>query len=615
MVRSISFLFSLPSATEQQTFIATTSPDAESNISAFVKRVKQIATKLEKIGIIISPHDNGPPSPVQQLNDLVQQLCQQAVDIEYEVSRQPVILDQRLNGLRNLVYVSFDSTDGGEQIVQLVRRNASTLQSLDVLESTLTNVNGLILNDDGGYMQYPCLHTLKFSGRRGPDVPRLLVFPGAVPFPNLRKLSIGLKCLFGDDTLFRGNAATLETLSLSPSPTSARVIREYRVFTPVSHPKLQYVRFGVSSDSEPNLFDTDVEYLRFVLSIGPNAHVRAIYDRFVGLEFQSLIPAFGEHTCIQVLALEANDIIECGGQHFTKHAYLRISYSAVLTGVLARLLASEPYCQAVFPQVESIQLNLAKGGALSGLDDVECRQNVSKFVGRIKSMFPNAEMCSISNTMFCLPEEDNATKHYSQLVTELAQNARRIKYYTSNEMFSIGTLVNLSNLTHLVYSECNSTNAFIQLVLNNASTLQVLNLDLDNPELFTQFVHTDTGMQVAYPCLHTLKSICTSDNIIERRCSPLHTPFPNLTHLTMTHSYPFTNDALFRGNSTYMQHLAMHLDVIDLLILDRSGVFEKNKFSKLSVLDLDINLIDQPFNLEFGQRICRIPLKIATGIE
>ncbi|KAJ2107748.1 hypothetical protein GGI16_001413 [Coemansia sp. S142-1] len=304
MVRSISFLFSLPSATEQQTFIATTSPDAESNISAFVKRVKQIATKLEKIGIIISPHDNGPPSPVQQLNDLVQQLCQQAVDIEYEVSRQPVILDQRLNGLRNLVYVSFDSTDGGEQIVQLVRRNASTLQSLDVLESTLTNVNGLILNDDGGYMQYPCLHTLKFSGRRGPDVPRLLVFPGAVPFPNLRKLSIGLKCLFGDDTLFRGNAATLETLSLSPSPTSARVIREYRVFTPVSHPKLQYVRFGVSSDSEPNLFDTDVEYLRFVLSIGPNAHVRAIYDRFVGLEFQSLIPAFGEHTCIQVLALE-----------------------------------------------------------------------------------------------------------------------------------------------------------------------------------------------------------------------------------------------------------------------------------------------------------------------
>ncbi|KAJ1884094.1 hypothetical protein LPJ71_009838, partial [Coemansia sp. S17] len=216
MVRSISFLFSLPSATEQQAFIATTSPDAESNIGAFVKRVKQIATKLDKIGIILSPHDNEPPSPIQQLNDLVQQLCQQAVDIEYEVSRQPVILDQRLNGLRNLVYVSFDSTDGDEQIVQLVRRNASTLQSLDVLESTITNVNGLILDDDGSYMQYPCLHTLKFSGRRGPDVPRLLVFPGAVPFPSLRKLSIGFKCLFGDDTLFRGNAATLETLSLSP---------------------------------------------------------------------------------------------------------------------------------------------------------------------------------------------------------------------------------------------------------------------------------------------------------------------------------------------------------------------------------------------------------------
>ncbi|KAJ2065224.1 hypothetical protein GGI17_000480 [Coemansia sp. S146] len=311
----------------------------------------------------------------------------------------------------------------------------------------------------------------------------------------------------------------------------------------------------------------------------------------------------------------ANDIVECGGQHFTKFAYLRISYSAVLTGVLARLLSCEPYCQAVFPQVESIQLNLAKGGALAGLDDVECKQNVSKFVGRIKSMFPNASMCSVSNTMFCLPEEENASKHYSQLVTELAQNARRIKYYTSNEMFSIGTLVNICNLTHLVYSECNSTSAFIQLVLNNASTLQVLNLDLDNPELFTQFVYADTGMQVAYPCLHTLKSICTSDGVIERHCSPLHVPFPNLTHLTMTHSYPFANDALFRGNSTHMKHLALHLDVIDLLILDRGGVFEKNKFAKLSVLDLDINLIDQPFNFEFGQRISRILLEIAPNIE
>ncbi|KAJ2584888.1 hypothetical protein GGH95_000048, partial [Coemansia sp. RSA 1836] len=139
----------------------------------------------------------------------------------------------------------------------------------------------------------------------------------------------------------------------------------------------------------------------------------------------------------------ANDAMECNGQRHTKYAHLRIPYSAVLTGVLAKHLSFAPYSHAVFPQVQSIQVNVAKGGALDGLDDVECRQNVSAFVRRVKSMFPNAKLCSVSNTMFCLPEEQHAAKHYNQLLWELSQSAQRIKYYTSNEMFGIGTLASL----------------------------------------------------------------------------------------------------------------------------------------------------------------------------
>ncbi|KAJ2048126.1 hypothetical protein GGI08_006083, partial [Coemansia sp. S2] len=68
IVCSIEFSPYLPSATEQQTFIATDPPDIEFNISALVERAKHITTKLEKIGIILSSHDNEPPPPVQQLS-------------------------------------------------------------------------------------------------------------------------------------------------------------------------------------------------------------------------------------------------------------------------------------------------------------------------------------------------------------------------------------------------------------------------------------------------------------------------------------------------------------------------------------------------------------------
>ncbi|KAJ2027737.1 hypothetical protein IWW57_002468 [Coemansia sp. S610] len=309
----------------------------------------------------------------------------------------------------------------------------------------------------------------------------------------------------------------------------------------------------------------------------------------------------------------ANDIIENGGQHHTKYAHLRIPYSAILTGALAGLLSLDPYREAVFPQVECIQVNLAKGGALDGLNDEECMENVHGFVARVRSMFPNATMCSVSNTMVCLPEEETATKHYSQLVTELAQNTRQIKYYTSNEVFSIGTLANLGGLTHLVYSECSSSSTLLYLVLGNASTLQVLNLDIDNPEQVSQFVHTDAGTQVTYPNLHTLKSVCASDTVVEQRSAPLHTPFPELRNLTMTHSYPFTNDAMFRGN--HLGQLGLNLDIIDLLILDKSGVLEKNRFAQVTDLDLEINLIDQPYGTGFGQRLCRMLLEMAPNIE
>ncbi|KAJ2042509.1 hypothetical protein H4S04_007262 [Coemansia sp. S16] len=215
-VRSIKFTFSMPSAEEQLTDNMTASVAIESNISAFVRRIRLLTPMMKEIRITTLSHGfNQRQLPAQRLDNLVAQLSRCATNIDYEFYYQPVIIDQRQSGLCKLVYTTIDFNDGGEQIMELARRNASTLQLLDIDVDAIIDITGLIQNVDGSYVQYPCLHAFKLAGPQGLDELRQPVFPGAVPFPNLRRLNIGYMYPFGDDTVFRGNAAILESLSVT----------------------------------------------------------------------------------------------------------------------------------------------------------------------------------------------------------------------------------------------------------------------------------------------------------------------------------------------------------------------------------------------------------------
>ncbi|KAJ2876231.1 hypothetical protein H4R27_006355, partial [Coemansia aciculifera] len=197
------------------------------------------------------------------------------------------------------------SNDGGKQITQLAQRNASTLQLLDIDVDANVDMTSLIQNADGSYVQYSCLHTFNLTGPQELDESQPPSFPDALPFPSLRHLQIRYVYPFGDGTMFRGKAATLETLSLSPSPSITRVLQVYKIFTPVSHPRLQRVKVQLDMDSEPSLFDSNVDYMQFVLSIGPNVPVRDISGLSMGPRPQSILLMLGEYTSIQVLNLGA----------------------------------------------------------------------------------------------------------------------------------------------------------------------------------------------------------------------------------------------------------------------------------------------------------------------
>ncbi|KAJ2832203.1 hypothetical protein GGI24_001315 [Coemansia furcata] len=298
LVRSIKLLFIQPDGNE------IASPDFKFNIYSFVHRIKEMTPSTRKIIISVKPRTiSFHWYPTYQLDILMAQLSQLAVDIEYDIDRQSIIIDQQLSGLCSLSYSRFDSAYNAEQVYQLAHRNASTLKYLNIDGAAPIDIAGLFQSIDGSHIQYHCLHTLKLNGSSTFDVLRRPVFPGAVPFPNLRCLRFGSVCSFGDDTLFRGNAATLESLTIFLDPEAVKVFREYRVFTPVSHPRLRHIKVRLKSDSEANIFSTDAEYMRFVLSIGPNVTVLDIIDSLDGPSLQSIVPVFHEHSSLQVLSM------------------------------------------------------------------------------------------------------------------------------------------------------------------------------------------------------------------------------------------------------------------------------------------------------------------------
>ncbi|KAJ2880245.1 hypothetical protein H4R27_004837 [Coemansia aciculifera] len=154
-------------------------------------------------------------------------------------------MDLQPTGVCEMIITDMDGNDISELAMQLVRRNASTLYFLGMTFCGLNNIGPLIKDAEGRYTQYPRLHKLSLANSQSLDVVQRPAFPGAVPFPVLRNLTIRSEYYFGDDTPFRGNAGTLEYLELDLNARVVSVIKTRKVFTPSSYPKLHCVKLGL----------------------------------------------------------------------------------------------------------------------------------------------------------------------------------------------------------------------------------------------------------------------------------------------------------------------------------------------------------------------------------
>ncbi|KAJ2116786.1 hypothetical protein IW146_001269 [Coemansia sp. RSA 922] len=281
--------------------------NVEVNVSAFVQSIRQMAPRLNMVKLSGDLDSRMQPySTIPHFDSLATQLVQLGSRIELSCGFKRTSHFLQIDSIRHLTYLHTTFDTDIAQTIQLIRQNAPTLTHLSMVSNHRTDLSDIINDTGTGYVKYPHLHTLLIKHDVGWATLRRLSFEdGMVPFPNLRRLVSEIGCPFGDGmTLFRGNAATLELLKLTLTHELAVLLIRENVFTPTSHPKLQYVIFRLSDELESVNYANDPAIVRLMLEIAPGATVRGISDwDFDKTYLPPVISLLSKHNCLQVLAL------------------------------------------------------------------------------------------------------------------------------------------------------------------------------------------------------------------------------------------------------------------------------------------------------------------------
>ncbi|KAJ1670842.1 hypothetical protein GGF44_002575 [Coemansia sp. RSA 1694] len=282
----------------------------QANTTAFVQRLLQLAPRFRKCDLDgCFDYDDFSVVKLGQFSSLVRQILANMDSLKLALGDEYVSMDLDYAGVCNLVHIEYGVNSNNWSCFQLVRQCAPTLQSLKLrplshYTESKSDLSGLIRDTGGSCVAYSCLQSLSLEVWNESATPQRPSFGSFVAFPALRHVDIRSEYPFGDDTLFRGNAAILESLKMIMDADTAMMLRERRVFTRASHPRLRSVAIYEEDGFIPILFATYVDYMQFMLSIGPRAAVRVFPPMELEQDIPRALQLLGEHTSIQVLSLE-----------------------------------------------------------------------------------------------------------------------------------------------------------------------------------------------------------------------------------------------------------------------------------------------------------------------
>ncbi|KAI8321379.1 hypothetical protein GQ54DRAFT_298043 [Martensiomyces pterosporus] len=176
-----------------------------------------------------------------------------------------------LTHLATLSRISLFVERADGDIIELVHRNAPTLEYIEIRCVQLGAFVSLIQDSNGNTVTYPCLKTL-YAYAMDYSSTNIRESPEGTPFPALKHLTCAGEYPFNNDILFRGNSATLESLELTITPALLQAAQRYNVFEKGRYPRLHRVALeswsGFAMDDELAL-----SVARIPFEVGPNVQV------------------------------------------------------------------------------------------------------------------------------------------------------------------------------------------------------------------------------------------------------------------------------------------------------------------------------------------------------
>ncbi|KAJ2460557.1 hypothetical protein GGF42_000765 [Coemansia sp. RSA 2424] len=306
-VRAIKFTFSINYANTGDDIDASV---VQANTTAFVQRLLQLAPRFRECDLDdLFDYEELYKFNHDYFGSLARQILANVDRLKYDLGGEWVNMDLDYAGICNLVHIDYGYDFHYEPCFQLVRQCAPTLQSLELKPCSFStspglDLSGLIRDTNGRCVAYSCLQSLSLDIWNESATSERPSFGTFVAFPALRHVNIGSEYPFSDDTLFRGNSATLESLKMLMDADTAMMLRKRRVFARASHPRLRSVTIYGADDPIPDGFDTYADYMQFLLSIGPEAVVRVLHPMALEQDIPRALQLLGEHTSIQILSIE-----------------------------------------------------------------------------------------------------------------------------------------------------------------------------------------------------------------------------------------------------------------------------------------------------------------------
>ncbi|KAJ2836829.1 hypothetical protein FBU31_001274 [Coemansia sp. 'formosensis'] len=260
------------------------------NMIQFAETIRSIMPKASKVKIELDnivKFNEWFQETSQLMNSLVEALYGDSKQRYMTVYANEFQIGMLPNCTTGLTHVVTSVLHDSNTTMMLLHKNARSLESLEMQFHHTAHLPYLVSDYAGNTIIYPNLQKLDMTEwthsihRR-----RLSTDSNHIPFPRLKLLKLDMEYPFTDETPFKGNSRTLESLMVRLDPITVDMLRTSATFASGQYARLQNVSVKSLDPSSEVQTVTDYTYTSFVLKMSPALQV--LTDRGVLMGYHKM---------------------------------------------------------------------------------------------------------------------------------------------------------------------------------------------------------------------------------------------------------------------------------------------------------------------------------------